>query len=137
MKMVYEIGRAHRYELDRSHLKDFLATAGIGLSSQYVEEIGRKLLGGILGKLGGGVLGGLGRQATGSAMSFATTYALGHLATRYYAGGRTMSADVLRDTFQSLLGQAQELRQRYAGDIEGRARTIDPSKLLGLVRSGP
>jgi uncharacterized protein (DUF697 family) len=136
MKMVYEIGRAHGFALDRGHVKDFLATAGVGLSSQYVEEIGRKLVGGLLGRLGGGLLGGLGRQATGSAMSFATTYALGQLARRYYAGGRTMSADLLRETYRSLLGEAQQLRGRYAGEIEGRARTIDPARILGLVRGG-
>lgn len=69
-------------------------------------------------------------------MSFATTYALGQLARRYYAGGRAMSADLLRQTYQSLLGEAQSLRGRYAGEIEGRARTIDPAKLLALVRGG-
>jgi len=108
----------------------------VGLGSQLVEEFGRKLVGGLLGKLGGGLLGGLGSQATGSAMSFATTYALGQLARRYYAGGRTMSADLLRETYQSLLAEARTLRQRYAGEIEQKARTLDPSQLLGMVRSG-
>lgn len=31
-------------------------------------------------------------------MSFATTYALGHVAKRYYAGGRTFCTQMLRDT---------------------------------------
>ncbi|HYQ82115.1 MAG TPA: DUF533 domain-containing protein, partial [Anaeromyxobacteraceae bacterium] len=90
MKMVYEVGKRHGYELDRGHVKDLLATLGVGLASQYVEQVGRKIVGGILGALGGGLLGGLGRQATSSAMAFATTWALGQVAKRYYAGGRTL-----------------------------------------------
>ena len=49
MKMVYRIGKAHGFELDRGHIKDLLATLGVGLTSQYVEQFGRKLLGGLLG----------------------------------------------------------------------------------------
>ena len=44
MKLVYRIGKAHGFELDRGHIKDFLATAGVGLTSQYLEQAGRKLL---------------------------------------------------------------------------------------------
>lgn len=80
MKMVYRIGKAHGYELDRGHIKDLLATAGVGLTSQVVEGYARKLLGGLLGKVGGGMMKSAGKQVAGSAMSFATTWALGKLA---------------------------------------------------------
>ncbi len=134
MKLVYAIGKAYGYELDRGHVKDFLATAGVGLTSQYVEQVGRKLVGGLLRRVGGGLLGGLGRQATSSAFAFASTYALGHLAKRYYAGGRTLSVELLRRTFEELVGEAQSLRERHAGEIEQRARTIDVAQLTELVR---
>ena len=39
----------------------------MGLTSQYLEQAGRKLLGGLLGKIGGGLLGGLGRDAEADA----------------------------------------------------------------------
>ena len=42
MKMVYRVGMSHGFELDRGHIKDFIATLGVGLTSQYVEQIGRK-----------------------------------------------------------------------------------------------
>lgn len=58
MKLVYGIGKAHGYEFDAGHVKDFLATAGVGLTSQYLEQAGRKLLGGVLRSIGGGMLGG-------------------------------------------------------------------------------
>jgi uncharacterized protein (DUF697 family) len=135
--MVYELGKAHGYQLDASHAKDFVAAAGIGLGAQVLEDLGRKLVGGLLGTLGGGLLRGLGGQATGSAMAFASTYALGQLARRYYAGGRNMSTDLLRQTYQGLLAEARSLRTRYAGDIEAKARTLDPAQLVGMVRGGP
>ncbi len=137
MKMVYAVGKAHGYELDRGHIRDFLATLGVGLTSQYVEEIGRKLIGGLLKKVGGGMLGGMGRAATGAAFSFATTYALGHVAKRYYASGRTISMEQLKETFASLVGEAKALQPRYAGEIEQKARTIDMAQLAALVKSQP
>ncbi len=49
IKLVYRIGQAYGVQLDKGHIREFLATAGVGLTSQYVEQIGRKLLGGLLG----------------------------------------------------------------------------------------
>jgi len=134
MKMVYRVGKAHGFELDRGHIKDLLATMGVGLTSQYVEQIGRRLLGGLLGKIGGGLLGGVGSLTTGAAFSFASTYALGHVAKRYYAGGRTIDAAGLQQAFTSMLGEAKELQGRYMGQIAEQARTLDVNKLLSVVR---
>ena len=135
MKLVYRIGKAHGYELDSGHVKDFLATAGVGLTSQYLEQAGRKLLGGLLGKVGGGLLRGVGKQAVSSSMSFATTYALGHVAKRYYAGGRTLSTQMLKDAYTSRLQEAQGLSTRYLPDIQARVKTLDARSVLSMVRS--
>ncbi|MDO9314183.1 MAG: TerB family tellurite resistance protein [Burkholderiaceae bacterium] len=134
MKLVYRIGKAHGYELDSGHVKDFLATAGVGLTSQYLEQAGRKLLGGLLGKIGGGLLRGVGNQAVSSGMSFASTYALGHVAKRYYAGGRTLSAQMLKDTYASVTQQAQGLYSQHLPAIQQRARTLDAGKVMAMVR---
>ena len=135
MKMVYRIGKEHGYELDRGHIKDLLATMGVGLTGQYLEEIGRKVIGGLLGKVAGRMAGGLARGATGVAFSFATTYALGQVARRYYAGGRTMSAQMLKDVYASTLAQAKGLQAQYAPQIEQQARTVDVSKIVQMVRA--
>ena len=135
MRLVYGIGKAHGYQLDSGHIKDFLATVGVGLTSQYLEQAGRKLLGGLLGKLGGGLLGGVGRQAVSSGMSFATTYALGHVAKRYYAGGRTLSTQMLKDAYASVIQEGQGLQTRYLPAIQEKARTINPSQILSMVRA--
>jgi len=134
IKMVYGIGQAHGVALDQGHIKEFIAAAGVGLTSQYLEQFGRKLLGGLLGKVAGKTAGKIGRAATGMAFSFATTYALGHLAKRYYAGGRQMNGDLLRETYQSLLGPAKELQTRYLPQIEQKAATLDAGQVMAMIR---
>jgi uncharacterized protein (DUF697 family)/tellurite resistance protein len=128
MKLVYRIGKAHGYELDRGHVKDLLATLGVGLTGQY-------LVGGLFGQVMGGLVGSLARGATGAAFSFATTYALGQVARRYYAGGRTLSAEMLQRTFSEMLAQGKELQSRYATQIEQQARSVDVGRLVQMVRN--
>jgi uncharacterized protein (DUF697 family) len=60
VKMVYRIGKAYGVELDQGHIREFLATVGVGLTSQYLEQFGRKLLGGLLGKMAGKTAGKIG-----------------------------------------------------------------------------
>ncbi len=134
IKMVYGIGQAHGVELDQGHIKEFIAAAGVGLTSQYLEQFGRKLLGGLLGKAAGKTFGKAGSAATGMAFSFATTYALGQAAKRYYAGGRVMSTAVLRDTFQNLLEPAKQMQAQYLPQIRQQAETLDMGKVLSMVR---
>ena len=136
VKMVYGIGKAHGVELDHGHIKEFIAAAGVGMTSQYLEQFGRKLLGGLLGKAAGRAIGGLGSAATGMAFSFATTYALGQVAKRYYAGGRVMSTAMLRDTFQNLLGPAKQMQSQYLPQIQQKAATLDAAKIMAMVRGG-
>jgi uncharacterized protein (DUF697 family) len=139
MKLVYGVGKAHGYALDRGHVKDFLATAGAGLAAQAVEGYARKLLGGLVGSvLGKGVVGGLGRAAVGTgagaAITFAATYAIGQLALRYYGGGRRMETAVLKDTYAKLLTDGRRLFGLHQGEVERRAATLTPGEVINLVR---
>jgi uncharacterized protein (DUF697 family)/tellurite resistance protein len=134
IRLVYSIGQDYGVALDRGHIKEFLAALGVGMTSQYVEQIGRKLVGGLLGKMAGRGVGRLGRTATGAAFSFATTYALGHVARRYYAGGRQMSTQLLKQTFDEQFGSAKELQARYAPQISQRAQTLDMGEVLAMTR---
>ena len=135
IKMVYGIGRAHGVSLDQGHIKEFIAAAGVGLTSQYLEQFGRKLLGGLLGKAAGKTFGKIGGAATGMAFSFATTYALGQLAKRYYAGGRAMNTAMLKETFQNLLGPAKQMQTQYLPQIREQAGTLDMGRVMAMVRS--
>ncbi len=134
IKMVYGIGQAHGVTLDQGHIKEFIAAAGVGLTSQYLEQMGRKLLGGLLGKAAGKTFGKIGSAATGMAFSFATTYALGQVARRYYAGGRVMNSEMLRNTFQNLLGPAKQLQSQYLPQIQQKAATLDAGQVMAMIR---
>ena len=106
------------------------------MASQYVEQIGVRLIGGLFGRgLVGGLLGAAAKQVVSSGFSFATTYALGRLAVRYYAGGRVLSAQVLKDTYQALFGEAKALQGNYAGAIREKARTVNLAQILQDVRA--
>ncbi len=134
-RLVYRVGKAHGYELDRGHITDFLATIGVGLTSQYVEQFGRKLVGGLLGKVLGKTGRAIGSAATGSAFSFATTWALGQVAKRYYGGGRTLDSASLKQMFAGLADQARGLQSRYQPQIAERARTLDLQQLTAQLRA--
>lgn len=134
IKMVYGIGKVHGYELDQGHIRELLSTLGVGLTSQYLEQFGRKLLGGLLGKAMGSLGKQFGQSATSVAFSFATTYALGQVARRYYAGGRQMSTALLQDSFQNLLGPAKEMQSRYLPQIQQKAGNLDVNQIMTMVR---
>ena len=133
VRMVYRIGQAHGYELDQGHIKEFIATLGVGLTGQYLEQFARKLLGGVLGSVLGGIGRAAGRQAASSGMAFATTWAIGQLARQYYGGGRTLDAARLKTAFTPLVEQGQSMIARYGPAIEERARSIDVRKLPQLI----
>ena len=134
MKMVWRIGKAHGHELDRSSIKEFLATAGLGVGSQVIEGFARKLIGGFGKKLGGKLAGRIANEATGSAFSFASTYAIGHLAVKYYAGGRKLGGAEMKSLYAPMAAEARQLHARYAPEIQQRARGLDPASILNLVR---
>jgi uncharacterized protein (DUF697 family)/tellurite resistance protein len=134
IKMVYRIGKAYGHELDQGHIREFLATVGVGLTSQYLEQFGRKLVGGLLGGLLGKTGKKMGGAATGMVMSFATTYALGQVAIRYYASGRQMSTDLLKQTFTELIEPAKNLQAQYLPQIQDKARSLDASTIMSMVK---
>ncbi|MGD9869692.1 MAG: YcjF family protein [Thauera sp.] len=135
VRLVYRIGTTYGYELDRRHIQDFLVTTGVGMTGQYVEQFGRKLLGGLLGKVLGGAGRAIGGQAAGSGFSFATTYAIGKVAVRYYGGGRSLDAGMIKQTFAGVFEQAKGLQARYAPEISQRAGSLDLGRLMAELRA--
>lgn len=132
--LVYRIGKHHGYTLDAGHVKEFIGVLGLGLTSQAFEGMARKFLGGLVKKAGGGLAGKLAGAATGPVITFATTYAIGHLARRYYAGGRTLSSLQLKESFQKLFADAQTQGRLLLPEIQSRARGLNLSRLPGLIK---
>jgi uncharacterized protein (DUF697 family)/tellurite resistance protein len=133
VRLVYRIGKAYGYELDQGHVKEFIAALGVGLTGQYLEQFGRKLLGGLLGGVLGGMGRTVGRQAASSGMAFASTWALGQVAKQYYASGRKLDMEKLKASFTPLVQQGQSMLQQYGPQIGERARTINVKSLPQLI----
>jgi uncharacterized protein (DUF697 family)/tellurite resistance protein len=133
-KMVYRIGKKYGYNLDSGHIKEFIATAGVGLTSQMVEGFARKFIGGfgkkLFGKTGKKVAG----TATGAIFSFASTYGLGKVAVSYYSGGRKLSMDAVRVQFDRFKNEGTQLYDKYRGDVQSRASNLSMSEIMPMIR---
>ena len=150
-KMVYRVGLSYGYTLDQSHVRELLATVGLGLTSQVVESYARGLVGGAVGGVLGGMLGGVfgkkGKKkkgklankvaagATGAAFTFAATYALGRVAVAYYGGGRTLATADLKGLFEREVDRGRLLYDAHRPAVEAQARTTDLGSLLAEVRA--
>ena len=133
-RMVYNIGKRYGYNLDSGHIKEFLATAGAGLTSQYIETFARKLLGGVIGT----IAGGLGRMATsaatGAAFTFASTYAIGKAANLYYSQGRRISMEDLKRLLNQFKEEGTRLFTGYEPEVRNRARNVNVSEIMSMVK---
>ena len=139
-RLVYRIGNLYGHSLSSAHIKEFIATIGVGMTGQVLEGYARKFLGGFLKKAskslpipGGGMLGTAASMAVGPAMTFATTYALGKVAHAYYAGGRQMSIATLKQAFSTQVETAKGLYEKYRPQVEQTARTTNYQSLLSAV----
>lgn len=135
-RMVYSIGKRYGHSLDAGHIREFIATVGLGATSQMLENFARKALGKLVSQTLGKTAGKLAKAATGPMMSFASTYAIGQVAKAYYAGGRKISAVDLRGLFQKELARGKALFADRQGQIESEAQRIKPASVLQMVRGG-
>ena len=127
MRLVYRIGRGYGFDLGREHIRDFIATLGVGLTAQFLEGFARRLL--------GGIFGGVGRQTASSGMAFVSTFAIGEAARRYYASGRKLEAVQLREIYQSLLADARVASGKAQDDIQRRVAALRSGSLADALRS--
>jgi tellurite resistance protein/uncharacterized protein (DUF697 family) len=130
MRLVYQIGQRYGQQLDANQLKDLAGTLGIGAAAQMMEGVVRKVLGGVAGSILGGMVGGATGLAAGAAVTFGSTYALGHVAKQYYAQGRRLSADDLRSLFTRFQGEAKALFPKVQEQIQAQARTLNLQSVL-------
>ncbi len=134
MKMVYRIGKSHGAELDRRSIVAFLATAGVGMGSQIVEGYARKFMKGLGKKMMGGMAGKVASGATGSAFSFASTYAIGQVADRYYSGSQSLPKTECKSLLSNFTTEGKALYEKYLPEIRERASTLNPSSIAALVQ---
>ncbi|MCX7019470.1 MAG: TerB family tellurite resistance protein [bacterium] len=135
MRMVFNIGKSYGYQLDRGHIKELLATVGVGMTSQVFEGVARKFLGNLFKGVGGSLAGGVADGATGAAVSFASTYALGKVAKSYYSSGRQLKMAALKELFQKEVIGAKDVYAKHAGEVEAKSRTLDTASIMGMIRN--
>ena len=134
MKLVYAVGQRHGYALDNGHLREFLAVAGVGMTSQVFEGYARKLFGKAAKKIGGKGGKKVAAGATGALLSFATTYGLGKVAEVYYAGGRTLSQGQIQGVFEEQLERGKTMFAQYQGAVQEQSQTLTLRDLPGLLK---
>lgn len=135
-RMVYVIGRHRGYTLGAGHIKEFIATLGLGATGQMLENVARKALGKLAKKALGKTAGKVAYAATGPMMTFATTYAIGKVADAYYAGGRKLGSVDLRTMFTRELERGKAAYDQHSGSIGRQAASLNPADVLRAVRGG-
>lgn len=140
LKLVYDIGGRHGVTMARDQVRELAAAFGIGATSQMVESLARKVLGGVAKTVGGGgmlggLFGGATSAATGAAVSFATTYALGHAAQVYYEKGRTLTQGDLRGLFARFQEDAKTLYPQVEAEVRAQAEGLDAKGLMEKVKA--
>ncbi len=134
LRLVYQIGQRHGQRLDLGQVKDLAATLGLGVAAQGVEGVVINLLGGVARGLLGGLAGGAARVAGGAAITFAATYALGHVADQYYAQGRRLSRNDLLALFDRFKDDAKTIFPQIEGQIRARSGSLNLQSLLAGLR---
>ena len=134
LRLVYLVGQQYGQQLDANQVKDLAGTLGIGAAAQLVEGVVRKVLGGLASGVLGGLLGGATGLAAGATVSFAATYALGHVAKQYYAQGRRLSAEDLRSLFVRFQGEAKGLLPKVQGQIQSLAGSLNLQDVVEQLR---
>lgn len=134
LRLVYTIGQRHGQQLDINQVKDLAATLGLGAAAQAMEGIVMKVLGGLAGGLLGGMVGGATRVAAGAGVTFAATYALGHVAEQYYAQGRRISQADLQALYTRFKADAATLYPKVQEQIQGQAGSLSITKVMAMVQ---
>lgn len=135
LHLVCQIGQRHGQKLDVNQVKDLAATLGLGVAAQGMESVVLKIAGGIAGGLLGGLIGGATRIATGAVITFAATYALGHVADQYYRQGRSLSAADLRALFERFQQDARTIYPRVEQQIRAQSSTLNLQSVLQGLRA--
>jgi len=134
LRLVWQIGQRHGQKLDVNQVKDLAGTLGLGVAVQGVEGLVMNLVGGVARGLLGGLASGASRVATGAAITFASTYALGHVADQYYAQGRRLSRNDLLALFDRFKEDAKTIYPKVKSQIEARSGSLNLQSLLAGLR---
>ncbi|HOB99657.1 MAG TPA: GTPase [Verrucomicrobiota bacterium] len=130
MKMIQQIAQIHGIDAGRGRIRDLIASAGVGTTSQVLRGYATRLAQGWLGKCLGGDRLSNRDEAPSARTAFATTHALGQVAAQYYGGGQNLTADQIRAAFEGVMTEALALQAKYTPEIEACSRDLRLQNLL-------
>ncbi len=130
MKMIQQIAQIHGVDAGRARIRDLIASAGVGTTSQVLRGYATRLAQGWLGKcLGDGRPSDRDKDPA-ARTAFATTHALGQVADRHYGGDQNLTPDQIRAAFEGLMTEALAMQARYTPEIEACGRHLRVQNLL-------
>jgi len=120
MRLVYRVGQAYGYELDRGHVRDLLATLGVGLTSQYLRTGAGASWRACWARSAGACSAAWAARSPGP-RSPSPRPTRWQVARRYYGNGPVLDTAQLKEGLLLHARRGQGPAVRYAGQIEQRA----------------
>lgn len=119
-KMFHDIGRTYGFTTSKEQVKNLIGGVGVGTGARIAVVSVAKFIPG-WGSL------------VGAVTSFASTYALGKVAKRYYDDGGRADVEELRDLFSSAEREGRAVYHRDREEIERKSMEARP-KIERLAR---
>lgn len=108
-KMFLDIGQYYGHRLDKETAKSFLAGVGLGTGARIAVTNLCKFIPGF-------------GSVVGAAAAFASTYALGKVAQRYYDSGMKMDLGLLKKEFKEAEKEGKSAYEANKKDIDAQAK---------------
>jgi len=119
VKLVRDIGQYHGHTVDKQAAKTLLGALGVGTGVRLAVNNIAKLLPGW-------------GSVVGASTSFASTFALGKIASRYFEGGAKGDPQSLREDFQAAEKEGKAAYEKNKAAVEEKRKANEP-KLQALA----
>ncbi|MBI4852349.1 MAG: TerB family tellurite resistance protein [Acidobacteria bacterium] len=105
MSMIIDIGKIYGYDTDRTLAKAIIVSLGIGTGASIAVSSLAKLVPGW-------------GSVVGATVAFSTTYALGHVAVKYFESGKNIPLNSLKDIYQAKKSEGKKEYEKSRSTIE-------------------
>lgn len=116
LKMVYELGKVYGQDATKDKIKNILATLGVGTGARIAVSSISKLVPGW-------------GSFVGATTAFATTYAIGHVATRHFESG--VPVETLKTEFKQKKEEGKREYESQKSEIEAKKEIATRLETLG------
>jgi uncharacterized protein (DUF697 family) len=118
--MVQAIGKVHGHKLDKKAILEILSTFGASLVAQNVIMAAAKLVP-FLGSI------------VAMSMAYALTYAIGEVSDYYFRNGRSVSANELKERFDSVYREKKKERESAGKSLKEKLEALKKAREQGVL----